>query len=126
MNVLLSILALATAQESEPPLIPAFFTGERLLEICTGPDVGLCSMYVAGVADGVFHAETGEQRTLCSGELNNREARKVVTEYLRDNPDVRKHAAAVAVEFALKPLIGCPTKPETEAPQDLAEGQNGK
>lgn len=67
-------------------------------------------MYVAGVADGIFHAESGGDRTLCRGDLNNREARIIVTEYLRENPDAREFAAAVAVEQALKPLIGCDDK----------------
>lgn len=98
---------LAGADGARAPLIPAYFTGERLLEICEQQDVGLCSMYVAGVADGIFHAETGEDRTLCRGDLNNREARTIVTDYLRHNPGVREYAAAVAVELALKPLIGC-------------------
>lgn len=124
MNFFLGLLALAASEPQEPPLIPAFFTGERLLEICTRQNVGLCSMYVAGVADGIFHAETGDQRTLCRGNLTNREAREVVTDYLRENPEVRPHAAAVAVQFALKPVIGCNDDaiPETDA----ASPQNGK
>jgi hypothetical protein len=125
MGLPFSLLALAAAQGSEPPLIPAFFTGERLLEICTQQNVALCSMYVAGVTDGIFHAETGDQRTLCTGDLTNRDARKIVTDYLRDNPEVRVHAAAVAVELALKPLIGC--KEEIVANSKVTDAaQNGK
>jgi hypothetical protein len=107
MSLIFGFLALVAANDAEPPLIPAFFTGDRLLEICMGPNPGQCSMYVAGVADGIFHAETGEARTLCSGDLNNRDARKIVTDYLLEHPQVREHAAAVAVELALKPMIGC-------------------
>lgn len=107
MSLIFGFLALVAANDAEPPLIPAFFTGDRLLEICMGPDPGQCSMYVAGVADGIFHSETGEPRTLCSGDLNNRDARKIVTDYLLKHPEVRGHAAAVVVELALKPLIGC-------------------
>lgn len=107
MSLILGLLALAAADGAEAPLIPAFFTGARLLDICMGPDPGQCSMYVAGVADGIFHSETGKRRTLCSGDLNNRDARKIVTDYLFEHPAVREHAAAVAVELALKPLIGC-------------------
>ncbi len=107
MGLVLFLLTAAAAQEESAPLIPAFFTGERLYEICSRPNGGQCSMYVAGVVDGVFHSETGEARTLCSGDMTNREAAKVVTEYLRENPDIRQHAAAVAVELALKPHLGC-------------------
>ena len=107
MTSLLTLLALAAVDPADPPLIPAFFTGERLLEICTSQDVGWCSMYGAGVADGVFYAETGEPRSLCRGDLNNREARKIVTSYLQKNPTVRESAAAVAVELALRPVLGC-------------------
>lgn len=116
---------MALAASDDPPVIPAFFTGDRLLEICTQQNVGLCSMYVAGVTDGIFHAETGEQRTLCRGDLTNRDARRIVTDYLRDHPEVREHAAAVAVQLALKPMIGCSkeSSPDSGAPVAL---QNGK
>lgn len=70
-------------------------------------------MYVAGVTDGIFYAETGEPRSLCRGDLNNREARKIVTAFLQEHPDVRENAAAVAVDLALRPVLGC----DDEAPQ---------
>lgn len=69
-------------------------------------------MYVAGVVDGVFQAETGDgSRTLCSGDLNNREAAKIVTDYLRENPESRALAAAAVVELALKSELGCDSRP---------------
>lgn len=125
MGLVFGLLALLAADGAEEQLIPAYFTGERLLEICLGPNPGQCSMYVAGVADGIFHAETGEPRTLCSGDLNNRDARKVVTNYLLEHPEIRAHAAAGIVEFALEPLIGCDdqSKPDSAASASL---QNGK
>lgn len=107
VNLLLIHLMLGAGEAPDTPLIPAFFTGERLLEICTQQSAGFCSMYVAGVADGIFHSETGDQRSLCRGDLTNREARKIVSDYLRDNPEVRPYAAAVAVQTALEPFIGC-------------------
>lgn len=125
MTISVGLLALALAASGDTPVIPAFFTGERLLEICTEQNLGLCSMYVAGVADGIFHAETGEPRTLCRGDLTNRDARKIVTDYLRDHPEVREHAAAVAVQLALKPLIGCSEEPSPEPDAEVAL-QNGK
>ena len=116
---------LAAAEEPERPDIPAFFTGERLLEICTQQTAGFCSMYVAGVADGIFHSETGEQRSLCRGDLTNRDARKIVTDYLRDNPDMRPFAAAVAVQKALEPVIGC-SDDSAPSPDVSIASQNGK
>ena len=116
---------LAAAEEPERPHIPAFFTGERLLEICTQQTAGFCSMYVAGVADGIFHSETGEQRSLCRGDLTNRDARKIVTDYLRDNPDMRPFAAAVAVQKALEPVIGC-SDDSAPSPDVSIASQNGK
>lgn len=108
MSLLLAIFATAAAQDEAPPTIPAFFTGERLFEICSRPNAGQCSMYVAGVVDGVFHVETRDPaRTLCAGRMNNRDAARIVTDYLRDHPEIREHAAAVAVELALRPKIGC-------------------
>ena len=124
MTLVLSLLAIAATDGPETPLIPAFFTGERLLEICTQQNVGLCSMYVAGVTDGIFHAETGGTRTLCRGDLNNREARMIVTDYLQEHPQVREHAAAVAVEQALAPHIGCAD--ETMEEPVVVSAQNGK
>jgi hypothetical protein len=125
MTMALGLLGLALAATEGTPVIPAYFTGERLLEICTEQNVGLCSMYVTGVADGIFHAETGETRTLCRGDLSNRDARMIVTDYLRDHREVRRHAAAVAVQLALKPSIGCSDEP---APEPGAETtlQKGK
>lgn len=120
MTTSLTLLALALAATEDAPVIPAFFTGERLFEICSHQNVGLCSMYVAGVADGIFHAETGEPRSLCRGDLTNREARKIVTDYLRDHPEVREHAAAVSVQLALKPSIGCGEEPTMESDAKVA------
>lgn len=65
-------------------------------------------MYV----DGVVLAETDDaSRTLCSGDLNNRDAAKLVTDYLRENPESRALAAAAAIKLALKSELGCRTGP---------------
>jgi hypothetical protein len=37
---------------------------------------------LARVADGISHANTGEQRALCSGGINNRQAQRIVTDNL--------------------------------------------
>ena len=109
MNGLLVLMAMAAPQPQGEPLIPAFFTGEKLFELCTSSEDSHCWMYVAGVLDGVFHTQgKDEPRTLCGGNLtNNRDAAAVVVAYLRENPNVRRQAAAVAVEKALAQRVGC-------------------
>lgn len=108
MITLLFAFSAAAAQPAEPPLIPSFFTGEALYEICRKPNPGHCSMYVAGVLDGLFYAdaEQGGQR-LCRAALNNVEAAALVTERLAENPQIRQRAAAVAVETALAARLPC-------------------
>ncbi|HEU4683857.1 MAG TPA: Rap1a/Tai family immunity protein [Nitrospira sp.] len=104
-----SVLAAAMLQPAHERLIPAFFTGERLLEICSGPNRGQCWMYVAGVMDGMFHAETrNDRRTLCGGvELTNRKAAELAVELLREQPELQVKAAAVTVEMALRSHLPC-------------------
>jgi hypothetical protein len=112
-----AMLLLATA---DPPngdhMIPAFFTGERLLEVCATPANGHCSMYVAGVIDGVFHAQADlSERTLCGGSaLTNREAAKLVVQFLREQPELRSKAAAVTVDLALRAHLACPSESSGE------------
>src|SRR5688572_23202969 len=62
-----ALLLLFGAQAAaQPPLIPAFFTGEKLYRICNRPNGGQCSMYVAGVLDGLFYARSrGGPPTVC-------------------------------------------------------------
>lgn len=103
-------LALAAAQASAPP-VPAFFTGDRLYEICRGPNDGRCSMYIAGVVDGVFLSELNVPgNTLCRAELNTRDAARIVTDYLAEHPGYRQSAAAVGVRRAISAALACRDK----------------
>lgn len=107
-TVLLMLLASTSPQAGNSPVIPAFFNGERLYEICTGERSGQCWMYVAGVLDGVFEAEAaGGTRSICAARLTNRDAAETVTEFLRDNPHFRTRAAAVGVKAALRSDLRC-------------------
>jgi hypothetical protein len=102
------MLVAASLQTDAPAVIPAFFTGERLLNICTGDYPGQCWMYVAGVLDGFFLAESNnEERSICGGRLTNRDAAALVTSYLKDNPGMLEKAAAVAVKAALESELPC-------------------
>lgn len=90
---------------------PAFFTGGRLLEICSQPNYGQCSMYVAGVVDGVFFSD-GENGQLgfCRAKLTNRGAAKLVLEELQADNTLRTLSAAAAVRAALETRLECPEK----------------
>jgi hypothetical protein len=106
--LLLVLLSGGVSDVADAPMIPAFFTGERLYEVCAGPDETQCWMYVAGVLDGVFETETGTQkRTICGAEITNREAANRVTAYLRENEAIREKAAAVVVRMALQSELAC-------------------
>ena len=108
MTTALLMFLAAAAQPADGPVIPAFFTGERLYEICTGDDSAHCWMYVAGVLDGVFEVESAAgSRSLCAARLTNRDAAARVTGFLRDNPEFQEMAAAVGVKAALRPVLAC-------------------
>jgi hypothetical protein len=103
-------LLLAGAQIPPPP-VPAFFTGERLYEICQRPNDGKCSMYVAGVIDGVFLSELDAPgSTLCRAKLNTRDAARIVTDYLANHPTYFSSAAAVGVRDAISDALACEAK----------------
>ena len=106
----LLVIALMAGTAQEPAYIPAFFTGERLLRICSEPNAGQCSMYVAGALDGIFHAEAGDpDKGIWGGaDMSNQEAAEIVTRFLRDHPAMRGKAAAVAVEQVLQERLKCP------------------
>jgi hypothetical protein len=91
---------------------PAFFTGERLFEICSRTNYGQCSMYVAGVVDGIFFAdgENGGQ-SLCRGKLTNQEAAKLVLNELMNDNSLRVLSAAAAVKAALADTLSCEGNP---------------
>jgi hypothetical protein len=105
----LPIIAVAALlQSASPAQIPAFFTGQGILEICDRENWGQCSMYVSGVIDGLFLAKNRPDETsLCRARLTNREAADRVTEYLRENPDMQPVAASVSVKAALADRLSC-------------------
>lgn len=102
------LLLLAAQASAPPPLIPAFFNGERLYEICSRPNAGQCSMYVAGVLDGLFYARSrGGMPVLCPTEMNNQEATQIVVDYLAEQPQRQARAAAFVVRQALTDQLSC-------------------
>lgn len=103
--LLLMFASAASTGISKSPMIPAFFTGGRLYEICAGPNEGQCWMYVAGVIDGVFEAEADASKPICRSEITNRDAAQ--PDFLRENEAVRHKAAAVAVKLALQAELAC-------------------
>lgn len=104
--------AAQTSGPTEAAPIPAFFRGERLFEICSRMNYGQCSMYVAGVVDGIFYAdgENGRQ-SLCRNELTNQEAAKLVIDKLAADNSLRELSAAAAVKAALADTLSCDQAP---------------
>jgi hypothetical protein len=123
--VLTSLLLLGAAAQAPaaPPLIPAFFTAERLYEICTRPNHGQCSMYVAGVIDGVFliEARTGEP-TICRAPITNQKAADLVLAYLEAHPERRAESAASAVKAAVAQALPCALPQDDLAPTENRSG----
>ena len=115
--VLLLVLALAfratpgnAAQGTRD--IPAFFSGNQLFEICSNPNYGQCSMYVAGVIDGIFFADgEGGRQSLCRGEINNQAAAELVLHRLSDDEALRALLAAAAVRAAIADRLSCQASP---------------
>ena len=106
------LLMLGAQAAAQPPLIPAFFTGESLYRICNRPNGGQCSMYVAGVLDGLFYAQSrGGPPTVCPAPINNRQAAEIVTDYLERHPDMLTRAAALGVRQALAERLDCREDP---------------
>lgn len=111
-------LSQATLPTPEPPpLIPAFFTAQTLFDICKRPNAGQCSMYVAGMLDGVFFMDAArESRSFCLPPTTNREVSDAVVDYLEAHPDVREKAAAAVIHEAVAQMYPCaaPQEPEQE------------
>lgn len=88
--------------------IPAFFSGNQLFEICSNPNYGQCSMYVAGVIDGIFFADgEGGRQSLCRGEITNQSAAELVLRKLTDDEALRSLSAAAAVRAAIADRLSC-------------------
>jgi hypothetical protein len=106
---------LLSSQAAAPPLIPSFFTGASLYDICRRPNAGQCSMYVAGVLDGIFFASSqGGDPKLCPARITNRAAAEIATRYLEENPGMRERAAAVGVTQALATSLSCERETERQ------------
>lgn len=113
--MLATILAMSMQATAPPvPLIPSFFTGEALYRICRQPNGGQCSMYVAGVLDGLFYARSRGGPPLCPSRMNNREAADDVVQYLADNPEMRTRAASAVIRRALAARLDCAVEDRDE------------
>ncbi|WP_257558236.1 Rap1a/Tai family immunity protein [Sphingobium sp. CFD-2] len=92
--------------------IPAFFSGNQLFEICSNPNYGQCSMYVAGVIDGIFLADgEGGKQSLCRGEITNQGAAELVLSKLSEDSALRSLSAAAAVRAAVAARLSCSAGP---------------
>lgn len=92
--------------------IPAFFSGNQLFEICSNPNYGQCSMYVAGVIDGIFLADgEGGRQSLCRSEITNQGAAELVVNRLAGDTELRSLSAAAAVRAAVADRLSCAPPP---------------
>lgn len=107
--VLTAVLPAAPGNAAERTRdIPAFFSGNQLFEICSSPNYGQCSMYVAGVIDGIFFADgEGGRQSLCRGEITNQGAAELVLHKLSDDEALRSLSAAAAVRAAIADRLSC-------------------
>lgn len=96
-------------------MIPSFFTGDALYEICRRPNAGQCSMYVAGVLDGMFYMRSRDGDQFCPSPMNNQEAAQVVLQFLESNPEKRARAASVVVREALATRLDCTPEDEEDS-----------
>ena len=103
----------ASSNAAEPTReVPAFFSGNQLFEICSNPNYGQCSMYVAGVIDGIFLADgEGGRQSLCRSEITNQGAAELVLNKLSDDAALRSLSAAAAVRAAVASRLSCPMPP---------------
>lgn len=111
LMILAGAVTLAAPGNAAEPTreIPAFFSGNQLFKICSNPNYGQCSMYVAGVIDGIFYADgEGGSQSLCRGEITNQGAAELVLHRLTDDAALRALSAAAAVRAAVADRLSCP------------------
>jgi hypothetical protein len=85
-------------------------TGARLLSFCQGSaSKELCSIYIAGVNDGFFGAQTLAQqgRVSCILPIDGHQAVMIVEKYMREHPDELHEAADILVVAALISTFPC-------------------
>jgi hypothetical protein len=88
-----------------------FLSGNDLWSHCSGKsvfDAGLCTGYVAGIADalGAGSAIFGNWACLPEG-VNGEQAQDVVMRYLEQHPETRYYSAAILVAEALAQAFPC-------------------
>jgi hypothetical protein len=95
---------------TDPPPVPAYFDGKRLLEMCVGdPPSWRCSMYVAGVVDAMLLQEAERPRGTLRARsgLTNLQAGRLVRDFLAENTQYWQLAASRAVRRAILPKLPC-------------------
>ena len=104
---------LCPASGSAQDQLPAFVTGNRLLEICTPVQTPSCYAYVEGATDAfqsTFSALHMQQHALfCLPQgVTSRQLVDIATNYLRDHPEQRHTVASANVALAFANAFPCP------------------
>lgn len=102
------LLIAATMLAVSAPAQASFYDGNQVHEWCSadGPEIGLCSGYVAGVADT---AALFDDKPFCAHTgVEVRQMRDVVVNYLDQFPEKRHYPAQALVLVALSEAFPCP------------------
>lgn len=109
--IVLAAFAAASSCDAQSPQYMTYYDGDTLYAECTGePDArNRCLGYVTGVADVLAAAVVrGDVTIAClPPEVAGDQARDVVVNFLRDNPQSRRYPAASQVELALSNAFPC-------------------
>jgi hypothetical protein len=90
------------------PARAGFENGNRLYEYCSKPNEVFCLGYVMGVIDGARVNWKKENLVCVPDHVMGRQARDIVTKFLRDTPQDRQLDADVLIARALHLAWSCP------------------
>jgi hypothetical protein len=87
----------------------AFQSGDNLLALCLGKEVGICLGYVEAVADAMSEKSLGKPTRICvPGDVTGQRILHVVISFLLANPSMRHSSASPMVAAALAETFPCP------------------
>lgn len=109
--VALAVCAAAPNGDAESPSDMPYYSGDALYRECTGEPHpwSRCLGYVASVANMLAAAVArGDVTIACMpADVTADQARDVVVNFLRDNPQSRHHSAVSLIELALADAFPC-------------------
>jgi Rap1a immunity proteins len=86
----------------------AFQSGDNLLELCAGKEIGICLGYVEAIADAMSEKGPSKSPQICvSHDVTGRQVLGIVISFLRANPSMRHYSASPLVKDALEEAFPC-------------------